>query len=96
MDFVSERLHCWLVLCACSHDGSETVVLITLRATLSLSGTCPGFTASNAVHSDSQLALYVNPRQTFHTLDEDSHVIDSFPGVVPVRGCAVLNGILQL
>ena len=53
MDFVSERLHCHLVLCACWHDGSEAVVSITLRATAS--GSCPASTASNAVHSDSQL-----------------------------------------
>ena len=33
-DFVSERLHCQLVLRACWHDGSETVVSTTLRATL--------------------------------------------------------------
>ena len=88
MDFVSERLHCHLVLChlvlcACWHDGSETVVLKTLRATLS--GSCPASTASNAVHSDSQvpwcdsqLPKCENPRQTLHTVDEDNHVIDSF------------------
>ena len=63
-------------------------VLITLRATLS--------GASDAVHSGSQLPQYENPRQTFHTVAEDSHVINSFPGVVPVSGWAVLNGILQL
>ena len=33
-DFVSERLHCHLVLCACWHDGSKVYVLVTPRATL--------------------------------------------------------------
>ena len=62
--FVCEGLHCDPILCACWHDGSETVVLKTLRATLS--GSCPDSTASNAVHSDSRLLQYENPRRFPH------------------------------
>ena len=43
-DFVSERLHCHLVLCACWHNGSKAYVLVTRRAINTLE-----------VHSDSQL-----------------------------------------
>ena len=32
----------------------------------------------------------------FHISDEDNQVIDYFPGVVPVRGCTVLIGYLNV
>ena len=88
--FVCGGLHRDPILSDCWHDGSETVVLITLRATLS--GSCPDSTASNAVHSDSQL-LYKNPRRFPHRLGQSRNRLRR--GVVPSRGCPVLNGIPQ-
>ena len=61
---------------ACIASWYSVLALTTLRATLC--GSCPGSTASNAVYSASQLPQYENPRQTFHTVDEDNHVVDSF------------------
>ena len=74
--FVCEGLHCDPILCACWHDGSETVALITLRATLS--GSCLASTASK------QFTPIQNCRSTrisasvFH---KDNKALGSFPGV---------------
>ena len=85
-DFVSERLHCQLELCTCWHDGSETVVLTTPRATLWKLHCIHGvkrsplrFTIAAALFS---VAVVRKSSPDLHTTDQDNQEVDPFPGVV--------------
>ena len=84
-DFVSERLHCQLVLCACWHDGGETVVSTTLRATLWKLSCFDGVKRSS---SQLRVAVVLESTSIFHTVDEHNQAIDSF--VASSQSVAVL------
>ena len=92
-DFVSELLHCYLVLRPCCHDGRETVVSTTLRATL---WKLSRFDGVKRRSSRFTVAVSTRIHTDFHTIGWDNQPVDSFPGVVSVRGHTVLNGIPQL
>ena len=73
--FVCEGLHCDPILCACWHDGSETVVSTTLRATLWKLSCFDGVRRSSSRFT---VAVVRESASIFHTVDEDNQAVDSF------------------